>query len=68
MWQDPIVEEIHQYREAHAKKFNYDLWAMYEDLKIREKQSELEGWRLVSCSAADTEEKEDSLMNVSQPA
>ncbi len=48
MWQDPFVEEIHQYREAHAKKFNYDMLAIYADIKAKEKQSEQEGWRLVS--------------------
>ena len=28
---DPIVEEIHKYREEHAGKFNYDLDAIRED-------------------------------------
>ena len=37
MWQDPIVEEIHRIRDEYAKKFNYDLHAICEDL--REKQS-----------------------------
>lgn len=36
MYEDPIVEEIHRIREEHAKKFNYDLWAIYEDLKAEE--------------------------------
>ena len=30
---DPIVEEIRSYRDAHAKKFNYDLNAICEDFK-----------------------------------
>ncbi len=60
MWQDPIVEEIHQYREARAKKFNYDLWAMYEDLKAGEKQSQLEGWHFASFGATDTQTRENS--------
>jgi transposase len=33
MWLDPIVEEIHKIREERAKRFNYDLKAMYDDLK-----------------------------------
>ncbi len=36
MWQDPIIEELHRYREAHAKKFNYDVWAIHEDLKAKQ--------------------------------
>jgi len=33
MWRDPIIEELHQIREEHAKKFNNDLTAIFEDLK-----------------------------------
>jgi hypothetical protein len=36
MWSDPIVDEIHRYREEYAKRFNYDLDAICRDL--REKQ------------------------------
>lgn len=39
MKEDPIVEEIRQVREAHAAKFNYDLWAIYKDIKEYEKKS-----------------------------
>ena len=39
MWVDPIVEEeIHKMREERAKRFNYDLKAMYDDLKETEKR------------------------------
>jgi hypothetical protein len=34
-WRDPIVEEIHVIREAHAAEFDYDLDRMYAAL-IRE--------------------------------
>ena len=39
MWEDPIVEEVRKVREAHAARFNDDLWAMYRDLKEQERQS-----------------------------
>ncbi|MDD1437543.1 hypothetical protein MEN24_14435, partial [Dolichospermum sp. ST_sed10] len=39
MWKDPIVEEIHQTREEHSRQFNYDLKAIYQDLKAQEKKS-----------------------------
>ncbi|MCB0200249.1 MAG: hypothetical protein KDI03_09285 [Anaerolineae bacterium] len=39
MWTDPIVEEIRQAREAYAKQFNYDLDAIFEDLKRLERES-----------------------------
>ena len=36
MKKDPIVEEVRQIRDAHAAKFNYDLKAICNDLKIKE--------------------------------
>nr|VFK03914.1 MAG: hypothetical protein BECKH772B_GA0070898_103893 [Candidatus Kentron sp. H]VFK04119.1 MAG: hypothetical protein BECKH772A_GA0070896_103833 [Candidatus Kentron sp. H]VFK06978.1 MAG: hypothetical protein BECKH772C_GA0070978_103873 [Candidatus Kentron sp. H] len=39
MWRDPIVEEIHKIREEHAARFNYDLEAIYQDLKRLERAS-----------------------------
>lgn len=54
MWKDPIVEKIHRYREARAKKFNYDVQAMYADIKAKEKQYELAGWKVVSFCASDS--------------
>ena len=43
---DPIVEEIHRYREEHARRFNYDLRAMGEDLQRRQWESghKIVGW------------------------
>jgi hypothetical protein len=38
-WSDPIVEEVRRVREAYAARFNYDLQAMYRDLKEKEKRS-----------------------------
>jgi hypothetical protein len=36
---DPIVEEVHRARDAHAKQSNYDLDAICKDLRKREKAS-----------------------------
>jgi len=38
MWVDVIVEETRKAREAHAARFNYDLEAIYEDLKKQEQE------------------------------
>jgi hypothetical protein len=38
---DPIVDEVRRVREAHAARFNFDLDAIYRDLKEQEKQSGL---------------------------
>jgi len=39
MWNDPIVDEVRKVRDAHAKKFNYDLQAIAADLKKQQKVS-----------------------------
>ena len=36
---DPIVEEVRKAREEHAKRFNFDLHAICEDLRKKEKES-----------------------------
>lgn len=38
---DPIVDEIRRIRDAHAARFNYDLDAIFRDIKEREKESGL---------------------------
>ncbi|MBF0138331.1 MAG: hypothetical protein H7833_20255 [Magnetococcus sp. DMHC-1] len=39
MWEDPIVEEVRKVREEHAARFDYDLDAIYKDLKRLERES-----------------------------
>jgi hypothetical protein len=48
MWNDPIIEELHQARQAHAAKFNYDLKAIYDDFKRVEEEYRQKGYPLVS--------------------
>ena len=40
MWQDMIVEEIRKVRQEHAEKFDFDLRAIFADLKEQEAVSE----------------------------
>lgn len=42
---DPIVEGVRKIRHAHASKFNFDLHAICEDLRKKEKTC---GHRLVT--------------------
>jgi hypothetical protein len=39
MRNDPIIEEIHKIRQQYAEKFNFDLDAIFADLKLKEKQN-----------------------------
>ncbi len=38
-WSDPIVDEVRRARDAYAARFNYDLRAIFHDLKEKEKRS-----------------------------
>ncbi len=49
---DPIVEEVRQVREAYAARFNYDLDAIFRDIKEQEKKS---GHTFVSFTPPRTE-------------
>lgn len=47
-WSDPIVDEVRRVRDAYAARFNYDLRAIFRDLKEQEKRS---GRKVISCSS-----------------
>jgi hypothetical protein len=49
-WIDPIVEEVRRVRDAYAAKFNYELDAIFRDLKEKEERS---GHKLVSAPNSD---------------
>jgi hypothetical protein len=42
MFRDPIVEEVHRIRRAHAARFNFDLAALVTDLQRRQDEGEFE--------------------------
>ena len=53
--QDPIVEEVRRIREAHAAAFNYDIDAIYADLKRLEANSSVPHVALAPRRAPTTE-------------
>ena len=48
MWEDKILEEIHKILEEHAKSLNYDIKAICEDWRKRQKNS---GQKVVNLSS-----------------
>lgn len=42
MQDDPVVKEVRKAREEYAKQFNYDIDAIYHDLKKQEDESDQE--------------------------
>ena len=51
---DPIVDEVRRIRDAHAAMFNYDLDAIFQDIKEQEKKS---GLKFVTYPPRNTEPK-----------
>jgi hypothetical protein len=49
---DPIVDEVRRVRDAHAARFNYDLDAIFRDIKEQEERS---GHRFVSFAPTKAE-------------
>jgi hypothetical protein len=39
-WHDPVVEEVRRIREAQAAELDYDLKAIFERARRRQKQSQ----------------------------
>lgn len=56
MHKDEILEELWKIREEHAAKFNYDLDAIYEDLKQGEEEERKRGRKFVSFAEKKVEE------------
>ena len=52
-WSDPIVDEVRRARDAYAARFNYDLQAIFRDLKEQEKRS---GRQIVSYAEDERED------------
>ena len=42
---DPTLDEMRAIRDAHAKQFNYDLNAIYADIRRYQRQLKTEGWK-----------------------
>jgi hypothetical protein len=54
MIDDPIVDEVRRYRQENAAKFGYDVRAIAEDARKREKTS---GHRIVNLQEIDNRPK-----------
>lgn len=52
MMNAPIVDEVRRIRDEHAAKFNYDLEAIFQDIKEQERKS---GRTYVSYAASPIE-------------
>ncbi len=63
-WSDPIVDEVRRTRDAYAARFNYDLRAIYRDLKEQEKRG---GRKVVSYAESSTGVEPDKALQPTGP-
>jgi len=63
MWRDPIVEEIHKFREEYARQFNFDIDAICKDIQIKQAEG---GRKLVSFPARKPEPEKSAAWRVYQ--
>jgi hypothetical protein len=57
---DPVVEEVRKLREEHAARFNYEVYAIFEDLRKAEREANrpvvsLDPRRIVKAGESSTE-------------
>jgi len=64
-WSDSIVDEVRRARDAYAARFNYDLRAIYRDLKEQEKRS---GRNVVSYAESPTGVEPNKALQPARPA
>ena len=60
-WSDPIVDEVRRARDAYAARFNYDLRAIFRDLKEQEKRSGRKLASYVQDAAAEPNQRMDRI-------
>lgn len=53
-WNDPLIEELHQIRERHGRKFDYDVDKIYEDLIKQENERIKEGVNFTTREKGDS--------------
>lgn len=55
MKENEILDEIHRYREEHARAFGYDIHKIFADIRRNTERLKAEGWNVVSPAPRDTE-------------
>ncbi len=48
MKNESVLDEIRRIRDEHAKEFNYDLDAIFADIKRHEREMKKQGWKFAT--------------------
>jgi hypothetical protein len=65
-WHDPVVEEVRRVRDQQAAELNYDLAAIFERARRRQRQSRRETVSFATAAEADNRRPEQ--LAVHRPA
>ena len=60
MWEDEILDEIHEIRKEHAEAFNYDIKAMGDDWRRQQAESGAEFITLESMGKRKAKQEENT--------
>ena len=58
--EDPIIEELHKFREEWAARFNYDLHAIVDDLRRSQREENRQVVSLPPRLVSDINEADDA--------
>lgn len=58
---DEIVEKLHKIRKESAEKFDYDIDAMFEDLRNKQKQQAEKGRKVISFIKEKSEDEDGKI-------
>jgi hypothetical protein len=65
-WHDPVVEEARRIREQQAAELNYDLNAIFERARRRQKQSKHKTVSFAQAAVADDHQAKTGARSVSE--
>ena len=61
-WHDPVVEEVRRVREQHAAALDYDLKALFERARRRQKQSKRKTVSFADATSSDKHPEHQAAM------
>ena len=63
-WHDPVVEEVRRIREQQAAEVNYDLEAIFERARRRQKQSKHKTVSFASAATSDNRQEQQDALHI----
>ena len=52
MWNDPLVEELHQQRQEHAKRFGFEVAKIFAHYRAQQRRPSRAGAKVVEAASA----------------